>query len=316
MSEKKEVTIDSPTKTEESKGGKNTPGVVDYLQSPRKKRKNFIVIATGPAVDSETKQAMVRFAKQQYPKFAVSTPQTKEEFVRQFTRNIVLAIVSDDFTGTETLPLVKRMKQEKHESAVPVLFLTNSPDSLIKSYSELLAPWQEVDEYVITNLTPRQYLFAKIKSGVDERYRRRSRRYKVSFPAAFTVLNQGDRKFSGTILDLSIHGALLRVNDDYTFNKNDQIMIHIPLGKFVKSTGTDILRVGGRIKRIFIAGDTAGIAWDNLSEYKIASLTSLLTSIIDQTIVRQASATRARIIKADADALIATNRDIVPSSSE
>ena len=309
MAEKLDTSQDTDTKGDGDKPNRNAQGVVDYLQAPRKKRKNFIVVATGPSGDNETTQAIVRFVKQAYPKYAVATPQTPEDFLRQFSRNIVLAIISDEFVDLDgTLNLVKLMKEQKNESAIPVLFLTKNPVELIKAYSQKLAAWHEVDEYIVPSLAPRQYLFAKIKSGVEDRYRRKSRRFKIDFPVVFSVLNQGERKLKGTIVDMSVHGAQLKVGDDYIFNPHDQLLLHMPYGKYIRDSGTDVIRVAAKVKRIFISGDRAGLAWEYLTELKLVNLSRMLLAIVDTSLGRQANAARARIAKADAEAAIANNR--------
>lgn len=297
------------TEVAQDEKGKSAQGVVDYLQAPRKKRKSFIVIAKGPSTDNDTFQAMVRYAKASFPKFSVATPQTTEEFTRQFSRNIVLAIMDDNFLELEaTLDLIKTMKEKKNESAIPVLFMTRDPDSLIRAYSKKLAAWQEVDEYIVPAATPRQYLYAKIKSGVEERYRRRSRRYKVQFPIVYSVLDYGERRFRGTVLDMSVHGILLKTDEDHIFTPKDQIMIHLPIGSYVKSAGADIIRVPARVRRIYISGDMAGLSWEHLTEQKISNISEMLLHIVDISLVRSASAARARIAKAEADAIAANPR--------
>lgn len=308
MSDKKEAAQDTESPHVDNKS-KSAQGVVDYLQAPRKKRKNFVVVAVGQNGDQDAANAIVRFVKQAYPKYAVSTPQTAEEFVRQFSRNIILTVISDDFMDLDgTLDLVKLMKERKNESAIPVLFLTKNPDTLIHAYSKKLAAWHEVDEYIVPALTPRQYLFSKVKAGIEERYRRRSRRYKINFPITFTVLNEGDRKFKGTVIDLSVHGAQIQVHDGYIFTPRDQLIVHLPYGNYVKDAETDILRVAGKVKRIYISGDRAGISWEHLSDSKIENVSRMLTYIVDSSLARQAATTRARIAKAEAEAAAANHR--------
>lgn len=302
MADKSEAANAVETKEDETKG-KGQQALVDYLQAPRKKRKNFVIFAPGPSADNETYQAMIRYVKATYPKFSVATPQTPEEFVRQFSRNIVLAVVDDQFVGLEqTLDLVKMMKQKKSDGPVPVLFLTREPDKLITGYRDKLALWHEVDEYIVPAASTRQYLFAKIKSGVDDRYRRKSRRYKAQFPVVYTILDSGEKKYKGTIVDLSVHGGLLKTEDEHTFTLRDQIIVHMPYGLFVPETESDIIRVSAKVRRIFIAGDRAGVSWEHMSDSKLEQLSRMLTCIVNASLSRSAAITRARIAKADAEA--------------
>ena len=302
MAEKIESASATETKEEETKG-KGQQALVDYLQAPRKKRKSFVIFAPGPSADTETYQAMIRYVKATYPKFAVATPQNAEEFMRQFSRNIVLAVIDDQFVGLdETLDLVKMLKTMKSDAPVPVLFMTREPDKLIAGYRDKLALWHEVDEYIVPAASTRPYLFAKIKHGVDDRYRRKSRRYKAQFPVVYTILDSGEKKFKGTIIDMSVHGALLKTEDQHTFTLRDQIIVHMPYGLFVPETESDILRVSAKVRRIFIAGDRAGISWAHLSDSKLEQLSRMMTSIVNVALGRAAAVTRAKIAKADAEA--------------
>ncbi|MCX6117337.1 MAG: PilZ domain-containing protein [Proteobacteria bacterium] len=316
MAEKSEAAAEVESKDEDGKG-KSAQGVVDYLQAPRKKRRSFIIVATGASTDPETTQAMIRFIKASYPKYSVATPQNADEFVRQFSRNINLAIVDDSFVGLdETLDLVKSMKQKKNESAIPVLFLTKDPDTLVHAYSKKLALWHEVDEYIVPALSPRNYLFAKIKTGIEERYRRRSRRYKMSFPVAYTLLDYGERRFKGSIVDLSVHGAQLVSLEGHLFNPRDQMIIHLPYSSYVSEGTTDVIRMSAKVRRIFISGDRAGISWEHMSDIKIEQVSKLLMGIVDQSLGRQAAATRAKIAKMEAEENVAMARPAVKEKSK
>ncbi len=310
MAEKAELAPDTEVKDEDGKG-KSAQVVVDYLQAPRKKRKSFIVVATGAQTDPETTQAIVRYLKASYPKFSVATPQNSEEFLRQFSRNINLLIVEDTFAGLDaTLDLVKTMKQKKSESAIPVLFLTKDPDALVHAYSKKLSLWHEVDEYIVPALNPRVYLYAKIKTGIEERYRRRSRRYKMNFPVTYTLLDYGDRRFKGQIVDLSVHGAQLVSSEGHLFNPRDQLIVHLPYSSYVSDGATDVIRLSAKVRRIFISGDRAGVSWEYLSDGKLELVSRMLTSVVDQSLGRQAAVTRSKIAKAEADEIAANQRTV------
>ena len=287
---------------DDGKGGKNSNSVVEHLQAPRKKRKNFVIFAPGPSVDNDTLQVMIRFVKAAYPKFSVATPTNYDEFVRQFSRNIMLAIVDDEFIGrNETLELVRVMKLKKTDGATPVLFLTRHPEELVAAYNNILAQWHEVDEYINPATTPRPYIFQKIKSGVDDRFRRKSRRFKVQFPVSFGVLDHGDRVFKGRILDMSVHGALLKADENHIFSAKDQILVHIPIGQFVPGSEEDIMRIAAKVKRVFISGDRVGISWAYLTEGKLNQLTKIVAGIVNTSVGKSAAAARAKIARAQAE---------------
>jgi hypothetical protein len=316
MSSETKKAADTESKTEDGKG-KSNQGVVDYLQAPRKKRRSFVVIASNGQTDPETIQALVKFVKVAYPKFSVATPKSAEEFVRQFSRNINLVVIEDTFIGlSDTLELIKTMKQKKNESPIPTLFLTKDPDTLVKAYSETLALWNEIDEYVVPALTPRPYLYAKVKTGIDERFRRRSRRYKMNFPIVYTNINHGERRFKGQVVDLSVHGAQITSSEGELFTPKDQLVVHLPYSQFVKDGATDVIRMSAKVRRIFISGDRAGISWEYLSDGKLELVSRMLTKLVDASLGRQAAMTRAKIAKQEADEIAATQRALPKEKSK
>jgi PilZ domain len=303
------VATDSPSSKqasngEETKGkGKTNQAVVDYLQAPRKKRKSYVVMAAGPNIDQDTISAVQRFMRTQFSKLAFVVVRSAEDFVKYSVRNIILAIIDDEMLSrVDTLKLVKRIKEQKNDGPMPTLFITKDSSALVKDYQNELRLWHEVDEYFFIPDAPRHALFSKIKSGLDNKYQRRGKRYKTAIPMSFQVLDSGEKKFRGTILDFSIHGALLQVEEGaHFFSPKDQIIIHIPISQFIKG-GADVFRLSARVRRVLISGDKAGISWEYLSEDKIATMTALLTAIVDVSLAKTAGATRARILKAQADA--------------
>jgi hypothetical protein len=301
---------------EETKGskGKTNQAVVDYLQAPRKKRKSYVVLATGPSVDQDTVQAIQRFMRTHYEKLSFVVVKSLEDLVKYSTRNIVLAIVDDRLsTRTETLNTIRRLKEQKNDGPMPTLFLTRESQELINEYQKILKVWHEVDEYIVVTEAARHAIFTKIKSGLEQRNQRRGRRYKVTIPIHFKLLDEGEKMFKGTILDFSIHGALLSVEEGaHHFALKDQILCHIPISQYIKGDA-DVFRVSAKVRRVLISGDKAGISWEYISETKVATMTSLLTSIVDISLAKSASGTRARIVKAQADANLTRSTPKIPT---
>jgi hypothetical protein len=300
---------------EESKvKGKTNQAVVDYLQAPRKKRKSYVVLAAGPSVDQDTVQAIQRFMRTHYQKLSFIVLKSLEDLVKYSTRNIVLAIVDDRLSNrSDTLNTIRKLKEQKTDGPMPTLFLTRESQELINEYQKTLKAWHEVDEYIVLTEAARHTIFTKIKSGLESRSHRRGRRYKVSIPVHFKLLDAGEKVFKGTILDFSIHGALLSVEGgEHHFALKDQILCHIPISQFIKGS-TDVFRVSAKVRRVLISGDKAGISWEYISEAKIATMTSLLTSIVDSSLAKSAASTRARIARAQAEANLTRSAPKIPT---
>jgi hypothetical protein len=278
--------------------GKSGQAIEEFLQAPKKKRKSYVILAVGSTMDPDTTIAIQRFMKTQYPKLSFVTARNGEEVIRYATRNIVLTIIDDEFLPRkETLQLVKSLKEGKNDGPMPTLFLTKDATALVEAYQKELLTWHEVDEYVEFETAPRHAIFRKIKSGIETQYRRRAKRFKVDMPVHFQILDTGDAKYEGHILDFSIHGALIKTPSGiHNFSTKDQVIVHIPLSKYVKGEA-DILRISARVRRVLISGDQAGISWEYITDEKVAIMTRLLFAIVDSALMRSASATRAKIAK-------------------
>lgn len=276
--------------------------VSEFLQAPRKKRKNFIVVALGKSSSPELKSLIVNHCRKAYPKYAVATPDTQEDFLRQFTRNIMLAVVDDEFIGrANTLNLVKKMKERKRENGVPVVFLTKQPQDLIEGYQKVLKVWHEIDDYIQVDSSPRHALLQKIKQGVEEKNKRRSKRFKVSLPVKFSILGKDDSRLAGVLHDISIHGALLEGDSQRLFTSKDQMVIHIPISRVVTDFGSDVLRITAKVRRVFISGNIIGVSWEFVSDEKLVALTRLVIAAVDSTLSRQANLIRSKIIRSNED---------------
>ena len=287
---------------EDSKGkGKTSQSVVEHLQAPRRKRKSFVVMAAGPSIDSDTINAVNRFMKSQYPKISFVVLNSLADLVKYSSRNIILALVDDELENrSTTLQTIGKIKEKKTDGPMPTLFMTRDGTALVKDYRTELSRWHEVDEYIDLHESPRHALFTKIRGVLENKNPRRSRRFKVSMPVAFQVLDYGEKLFEGTLLDLSIRGALLSVNDGiHNFSAKDQLLIHLPIGRFIDSAA-DVFRVSGKIRRVMISGTKAGITFEYMSDEKTTSLTAIVASIVDQSLAKSAAATRAKIARHEA----------------
>ena len=288
------------------KGGDDKPrqgGVADYLQAPKRKRKSYVVIATGKGVNVDTASLVMNFVRSQYKQFAVSTPKTLDELARQAGRNIQLIIMDDEFSELgRCLETIKIIKQKKHDVTLPVLFMTRRPEELVAAYNKILLPWQETDEYVAHVASTPSQVLSRVKAGLEASNRRRSRRYKVDIPCRFSVLGQEHfdginivpKLREGRIVDLSVHGCLLKASDGYVFKMRDQIKIHLPVSSVLTPRDGDIIRLSAKIRRVYISGEQIGVSFEHLSEKQLFIITQFVTELVESQLARRAAASLAR----------------------
>lgn len=278
MAETSDKKATKPPGTED----KPQSSVTDYLQAPRKKRKNYVIAAFEQSFNNELIGAIEGFIKKAFPALAVSRPQSKEELSRQFGRKISLLIMSDQFDNIHTvLDLVKTLKIRRKNEVIPVLFLTRDEKTLIESYHKNLLAYHETDEYInYINATNRS-VFAKIKNGIDTKNTRRARRYKISHNGSFFHLNSG-KKLSMRLIDLSIHGALIEASEDFLFRESEQLLVSIPTKGYLSLEGGDYLKLSGRVRRVSISGNIAAISFEHMSDQQYTNITNFLTRMVTE----------------------------------
>lgn len=269
-------------KTSEEGGGLSA-----YLQAPRKKRKNFVIIATGPKFDSMITGKIVAFIKKTYPGLAVSQPKNTKELSRQFSRNIALLLIDDQFDDLEIViqsVSALKLKTKKTELA-PVLFLTKEPTKLVQNYQEKLAAHQEIDDYCdISKLTIPQ-LIGRVKVGIENKNRRKARRYKVNINVMFHHLTKGTA-FQGMLIDLSINGGMISSADVGQFKLNDQLRLSIPSRGYLDISDGEFLHVSAKIRRVFVAGSTAAFSFEHITDLQMEKLTKIVARIAREQFVR------------------------------
>lgn len=283
------------TERKKSETGESAPAnkIEAYLQGPRKKRKNYVILALGDAFDRDLAMAMESFVKRNYPQFAISNPKNPEELLRQFGRNISLLIVNDSFSDTKALMgLVRILKEKRRNEVIPVLFLTRDGEKLVNLYHKELFLYHEADDYVAYPQISLPSLMARIKAGIETQNQRKSRRYPVDIDVTFYHLNR-DTILEGQIVDLSLHGAVLSTNKNTIFRVGDQVKINIPVAQFlhIGQTG-DFIRISGRIRRVFISGNRVALSFEHVTEQQSKSVGELILSLVGQHFVRQTNKTR------------------------
>jgi hypothetical protein len=293
MAEKKE---EEKKEAESGEKEKKKQGIDDYLQSPRKKRKNYVVLAYSRFLSPELASSIQSFLKTTFPNLTLAYPRTEQELVRNFTKQIKLLIIDDEFCSLEEgMNVIKLMKVKKYKNQIPVLFLTARPGELIKHYNETLLPFHELDEYIDYTRVSSTQVLSKIRNGLVSQNRRRSRRYQVDIPLKYSSLSH-NKEMEGRLVDLSLHGAMLKSEGAKTvFNDQEQIKIRLPLGKLNPAQFGDFLHLSAKVRRVQISGEMAGISFEYMSEKQLMILTYYLTNMVNTQVAHQARVSRAKM---------------------
>ncbi|MEZ4743586.1 MAG: PilZ domain-containing protein [Bdellovibrionota bacterium] len=262
---------------DEKRGGK----VVDHLAAPRKKKRDFLAFAVSENFDRSLALSIDAYIGMNFPGLTLVHPEGMRDVQRLVNREIVLLLLEDKFVGVEqTISLVKALKVKKSERSLPVLFLTDDPGRLISLYHEHLMAFQEVDSYIAYRNATEEQIFAKIRHGINHQNSRRSRRYKINVGITYHHLTK-DREFPGTLLDMSVHGAILKCKEkDVTFRDGDQLRINLPLNEKARVEMGDFVKISAKVRRVFIGGSEAAISWEHLSENQLYYITEFITESV------------------------------------
>jgi hypothetical protein len=277
---------------EDKKGAQNK--LEAYLQGPRKKRKNYVILALGESFDRSIAGGIENYVKKSYPQLAISSAKTTEELTRQFGRNISLLIINDVFDNrTEIMTLIRTLKDRRREETIPVLFLTKEPENLIGAYHEHLLLHRESDEYIVYTAKTLPQILSRVKNGIDAKNRRKSRRYPVNIPLTYYHLTH-DNLSTGHLIDLSLHGALVQGEEDMIFKMGDQIKISVPTAGYLNLDTGDFIRISGRVRRVFISGNQVAISFEHLSDRQLQLVGELLLAIVGKNFAAQTNRLKAQ----------------------
>jgi hypothetical protein len=260
--------------------------ISSYLATPRKKRKNFVVLAMGRDLGVGIGEKIDLYVKKAYPNLALSHPRDLAELARQFSRNISLLIIDDRFDAIEKIiTSVASLKTKSKRDVSPVLFLTQDPNRLIQAYKTKLSMFQESDDYCDLGKMDASQIIGRVKIGIDQKNRRKSRRYNVNAPINFFHLTT-DKSYPAKIIDMSIHGALISTKDFDRFAVNDQIKLNIPAKGILAPSQGEFLRITGKVRRVFIGGSIAGVSFEYLTSSQEHHLTKILTGVARDDLVK------------------------------
>lgn len=274
------------------KGGK----VADYLAAPRKKRKSYVLLALGKSTNMELSAGIEHYLRTNFKGVALSAPKSPEELFKNFSRQIVLLIFDDEFMDlNQGLEMIAELKRRKNSAQVPVLFLTRQHDKLVEAYNKILAPFHESDDYINHSRAEPNLVYSKIRFGLLNNNRRKSRRYKIDLELKYFLLTD-DQLHQARLVDLSVHGGLLK-SDGRIFKLGDQLKLHIPISDVLPISEGDYLKISAKVQRVFIDGTQAGISFEHVSEKQLLTLTRYLTEYVNELAVRKNLSQRARTVR-------------------
>jgi len=263
------------------------PSIEEYLSTPGRKKKRYVVLAFGPDISRNIDAAIKKLLRQKHSLFHAISPQNQKELLKLVNRHIVLLVIDDSFDCLQTsLQTIQMIKKKKAETGVPVFFLTKDSQKLIENYHKFLNIYQELDEYLEYQNTQPHTIIHRINNALVKTNRRRSHRYPISIPIMFFLLEK-NAKFQGAILNISFHGALLKATAPLVFHMNDQLKIFFPTTGYLPTNFGDFIRFSGRIRRVLISGNQAGFSFEYLSEQQEDNLILLLSKISSREIYRQ-----------------------------
>lgn len=292
MSQNDTKVEDAPA-TAADKAKDRSDKVADYLQSPRRKRKSFVLMALGPNT-SGLGAGIESYVRSSHKGIALAQPRTAEELLKNFSRQVVLMVFDDEFVDLEAgLELMEDLKRRKNQAGVPILFLTRQPERLVTAYNKKLKAYHESDDYVAYHKSDLNLVLSKVKAGLTTSYRRRSRRYSIDIPLDYHLLAD-EQQHAARVIDLSIHGALLKSEDDRIFREGEQLNLSVPVGEFLRTVRGDFMNVAAKVRRVFIGGTQAGVSFEHLSDNQLLLLTRLLTGLVNDDAARKTQSPRAR----------------------
>lgn len=283
------ATETTSTATTDAKQPEDQGALAEYLRGPQRKKRNYVILALGESFPTDLKNAIEGFIRAKFEKLTIHHLKQKKEFKRLQNRQIVATIFDDQiFPLEEELALIEILKRKKGRTPVPVFFLTTKPQQLIHSYNRVLSAYQEVDEFADYSKTPQHHILNRILSMLSQKHAgRQSRRFVTDMPVRYALIrDQKERK--AEFHDLSIHGALLH-DPENLFKDQDQMLLYVPTRPYLPPTSGDYMRLSARVRRTSIAGNTAGISFEYVSEAQLEALTRIVTAlahITEQTLAK------------------------------
>jgi hypothetical protein len=271
----------------ETKEEKKASQIVEYLQAPRRKRKTFIVLAVPKDFDEHIIHILTQYCKNTFSQYSFIIARDTVELKRIFNRQIIALVIEDRFAmEDELVEIITTLKTKKKEYQVPVLFLTNDADALIRLYHKELLAFQEIDNYVPYVNLPHDQLCARLNEIINIKGGRRSRRFKVDIQVRYFDLRKS-QYLQGRVTELSVHGGVFEIREESGILRSlDQFLIHLPTARHLAPEEGEYLRLGAKVRRVFMGGVSAGFSWENTTEQQFYNLTKIVIEMANSQIKR------------------------------
>ncbi len=267
---------------EKSTSVRNVTALQEPPSASNKKQKKYVVLAVNDRFDSALQKALVTYLEKKFSSLSVLTVHHNGDLQRVLNRQLMLVVLHDKIGPIEeTLEWVKKVKAKNQDTPIPVLFLTENEEVLVEAYGKVLLPFQEVDQYVVFRNSTVKEIEARIDKVLDVREARRSRRFSTNISVRFTSLQKPEMK-TGTITNLSVHGALLEGATGVIFDLRDQLRLHVPVGPFLPKEQGEFISLSGRVERVFLGAGQAPISWTHVSESQFLTLTTFVLHLASQ----------------------------------
>jgi c-di-GMP-binding flagellar brake protein YcgR len=96
-----------------------------------------------------------------------------------------------------------------------------------------------------------------------------------------------DQMHPGRLLDLSVHGGLLRAEDGRVFRAGDQLKLYLPIARYLAVDDGDFLRLSAVVRRVLIGGTHAGVSFEHMSDAQTHRLTTFVIEMVNQQVGRR-----------------------------
>jgi hypothetical protein len=149
-------------------------------------------------------------------------------------------------------------------------------------------PYQEADDYIVyRELSPNQ-IASRVQKVLKEKPGRRSRRFRTKIDINVYQLTK-DAYIQSTIVDLSLHGAVIHSAGNVLFKNGDQLRVDLPVKKFLDPKEGEFIKLSAKVKRALLGGNEAAISWEHLSEAQILKLTKLIVEMVKGEMTKKSS---------------------------
>lgn len=244
--------------------------------APRRKRYLLLLInKSEPSRDLKTLEKAIDASAQGMIVLRTDDPDEALKFL--LIRNVELIIIDSNFLP-DNPTTVEFARELKHRKLCPILFITANELTLVSSYREQMALFEELDDYVLSpvdfvEITKR---LRRMSSGDG----RAAKRFLINAPVRCHILND-ESTLPGTLMDLSIVGFGMRLTSPRLLQRGEQLRIKIPLGFFgiFHPELGESLNIAGKLRRNSLDGAVLGCSIEHMTTLQREVLVQILEKV-------------------------------------